>query len=137
MYISAHSAKAYTATLLVRVNVVKGDGRAPPTLTSQANFTLMMECTPESGRYHSVVYTVCLFTQVRKEEGEANSDHCVNRFTYICICLHDDCLATNSAYKQLELTQGRSWGAPVKASIAVQNITPPPPPHKAPKLSWA
>jgi hypothetical protein len=36
------------------VNVVKGGGRAPPTLTSQANFTLMMECTPESGRYHSV-----------------------------------------------------------------------------------
>jgi len=36
------------------VIVVKGGGRAPPTLTSQANFTLMMECTPESGRYHSV-----------------------------------------------------------------------------------
>jgi hypothetical protein len=36
------------------VNVVKGGGRAPPTLTSQANFTLMTECTPESGRYHSV-----------------------------------------------------------------------------------
>ncbi len=34
------------------VNLVKGGGRAPPTL--QANFTLMMECTPESGRYHSV-----------------------------------------------------------------------------------
>ncbi len=26
------------------------------TLTSQANFTLMMECTPESGRYHSVYF---------------------------------------------------------------------------------
>ncbi len=47
--ISAHSAGAYTATLLVMVIVVKGGGRAPPTLTSQANFTLMMECTPESG----------------------------------------------------------------------------------------
>jgi hypothetical protein len=56
--VSAHSAGAYTATLLVRVNVVKGVGRAPPTLTSQANFTLMMECTPESGRYHSVYSVV-------------------------------------------------------------------------------
>jgi hypothetical protein len=27
------------------VNVVKGGGRAPPTLTSLGNFTLMMECT--------------------------------------------------------------------------------------------
>ncbi len=32
---SAHSAGAYTATLLVRVNVMRGGGRAPPTLTSQ------------------------------------------------------------------------------------------------------
>jgi hypothetical protein len=39
---------------MVMVIVVKGGGRAPPTLISQANFTLMMECTPESGRYHSV-----------------------------------------------------------------------------------
>ncbi len=31
---SAHSAGAYTATLLVMVNVLKGGGRAPPTLTS-------------------------------------------------------------------------------------------------------
>jgi hypothetical protein len=32
--VSAHSAGAYTATLLVMVNVIKRDGRAPPTLTS-------------------------------------------------------------------------------------------------------
>ena len=32
--VSAHSAGAYTATLLVMVNVIKGGGRAPPTLTS-------------------------------------------------------------------------------------------------------
>ncbi len=51
---SALSAGAYTATLLVMVNVMKGGGRAPPTLTSQANFTLMTECTPESRRYYSV-----------------------------------------------------------------------------------
>jgi hypothetical protein len=60
--VSAHSAGAYTATLLVMVIVVKGSGRAPPTLTSQANFTLMMECTPESGRYHSM-YSVVLITR--------------------------------------------------------------------------
>ena len=45
------------------VNVVKGGGRAPPTLTSQANFTLMMECTPESGRYHSVYSVVATGTR--------------------------------------------------------------------------
>ncbi len=33
---SAHSAGAYTATLLV--NVIRGGGRAPPTLTSQGQF---------------------------------------------------------------------------------------------------
>jgi hypothetical protein len=43
--VSAHSAGAYTATLLVMVNAMKGGGRTPPTLTSQANFTLMTECT--------------------------------------------------------------------------------------------
>ncbi len=32
--VSAYSAGAYTATLLVMVNVMKGGGRAPPTLTS-------------------------------------------------------------------------------------------------------
>jgi hypothetical protein len=52
--VSSHSAGAYTATLLVMVNVMRGGGRAPPTLTSQANFTLMTECMPESSRYYSV-----------------------------------------------------------------------------------
>jgi hypothetical protein len=32
--VSAHSARACTATLLVMVNVTEGGGRAPPTLTS-------------------------------------------------------------------------------------------------------
>jgi hypothetical protein len=36
--VSAHSAGAYTATLLVMVNVIRGGGRAPPTLTSQGQF---------------------------------------------------------------------------------------------------
>ncbi len=47
----------YTATLLVMVNVIKGGGRAvhPPPSPSPAwaNFTLMMECTPESSRCYS------------------------------------------------------------------------------------
>ncbi len=52
----AHSAGAYTATLLVMVNVMKGGGRAvhPPSSPAQANFTLITECTPESRRYYSV-----------------------------------------------------------------------------------
>ncbi len=39
------------------VMVVKGGGRAPLTLISQANFTLMMECTPESQK--AAVTTLC------------------------------------------------------------------------------
>jgi hypothetical protein len=56
--VSAHSAGAYTATLLVMVKVMKGGGRAPPPSPAWANFTLMMECTPESSRCYSV-YPVC------------------------------------------------------------------------------
>jgi hypothetical protein len=52
--VSGHSADAYTATLLVMVNVMRGGGRAPPTLTSRANFTLMTECTPKSSGCYSV-----------------------------------------------------------------------------------
>ncbi len=59
--VSVHSAGAYTATLLVMVNVVKGGGRAvhPPTPPAWANFTLMMEFTPESDCCYSV-YSVDL-----------------------------------------------------------------------------
>jgi hypothetical protein len=52
------------ATLLVMVNVMKGGGRAPPPSPAWANFTLMMECTPESRRcysVYSVVLTVVLY----------------------------------------------------------------------------
>ncbi len=41
------------------VNVVKVGGRAPPPSPARANFTLMMECTLKSGRYHSV-YSVLI-----------------------------------------------------------------------------
>ncbi len=52
---SAHSAGAYTATLLVMVNVMKGGGRAPPPSPARANFTLMTECTPENSGCYSVL----------------------------------------------------------------------------------
>jgi hypothetical protein len=51
--VSAHSAGAYTVALDVMVTRVKRGGRAPPPL-NKANFSIMMECTPESGSCHSV-----------------------------------------------------------------------------------
>jgi hypothetical protein len=58
--VSAHSAGAYTATLLVMVNVVKGRGGAPTPSTSPAwaNFSIMIECTPESDCCYSVYSVV-------------------------------------------------------------------------------
>jgi len=52
--VSAHSAGAYTATLLVMVNVKRGGGRAPPPSPARTNFTLITECTPESSGCNSV-----------------------------------------------------------------------------------
>ncbi len=51
---SAHSAGAYTATLLVMVIVIKGVGVHPPLSPARADFILMTECTPESSRCNSV-----------------------------------------------------------------------------------
>ncbi len=51
---TAHSAGAYTATLLVMVNLMKGGGRAPPTLTSLGKFYPHDECTLESSVCYSV-----------------------------------------------------------------------------------
>ena len=51
---SAHSAGAYTATLLVMVNVMRGVGVNPPPSPARADFTLMTECTPESSGCYSV-----------------------------------------------------------------------------------
>jgi hypothetical protein len=53
-YVSALSAGTYTSTLYVMVNIMKGGGRAP----AWANFSIMMECTPECGRCHSVYSAV-------------------------------------------------------------------------------
>ncbi len=59
---SAHSAGAYTATLLVMENVIKGGGRAlgvhPPPPPAKTDFTLITECTPESSGCNSVYFVV-------------------------------------------------------------------------------
>jgi hypothetical protein len=57
--VSARSAGAYTAILHVMVTIVKGGGRAPPTLPAWANFSITMECTPGSGRCRSVCTLWC------------------------------------------------------------------------------
>jgi hypothetical protein len=55
--VSALLAEAYTATLYVMVNRVEWGLRAPS--PAWANFSIMMECTPESGSCHSVcMYSV-------------------------------------------------------------------------------
>ncbi len=84
--VSAHSAGAYTATLLVMVNVKRGGGRAPRTLTSQGQFyphhwkyarkqqlqlcvlcglndvrISASICTPSNARYGTVKYYFILF----------------------------------------------------------------------------
>ncbi len=46
------------------VDIVKGAGRAPPHPQAWADFTFMMECTPESGHCHSVHSVVF---HIRKE----------------------------------------------------------------------
>jgi hypothetical protein len=44
-----------STTLYVMIDIVKGDGCVqPPPPPVWANFTLMVECKPESGRCHSV-----------------------------------------------------------------------------------
>ncbi len=60
--VSVHSAGAYTATLLVMVNVKKGGGRAPPTPTSLGKFY------PHDGIYarkQRLLYTVCALVRCR------------------------------------------------------------------------
>ncbi len=56
MCVPALLAGAYTTTFLVMVDRVKGERHPHP--TGWADFTLMMECTPESGLCHSVC-TLC------------------------------------------------------------------------------
>jgi hypothetical protein len=60
--LQTHSAGAYSATLLVIVNVMKGDGRAPLPSPAWANFTLMMECTSEAAV--ATLCTLCLILSI-------------------------------------------------------------------------
>jgi hypothetical protein len=52
--VSALSDGAYTTTWLLMVSRVKEGGRAYPTFTRLVYFTIILECTPESGHFHSV-----------------------------------------------------------------------------------
>jgi hypothetical protein len=61
--VSALSAGAYTATLYVMITIVKGGERAPPNSIAWANFSIMIECTPESGNCHSVCTLGCSQTK--------------------------------------------------------------------------
>jgi hypothetical protein len=58
--VSAHSAGAYTATLLVMVNVMKRGGRAPPPSPAWANFTKGW-CTVCKGGVYGFERMVCGF----------------------------------------------------------------------------
>ncbi len=73
--------------------VVKGGGSAPLTLTSQANFTLMMECTPERGRYHSVysvVRTILKWKRVVTSAEARRMWNCRAAFTILAKMLLPD-----------------------------------------------
>ncbi len=65
VYLPSHLERTLKLTLYSHVikKRVKGDGRAPPPSPGWANFSIMMECTPESGRCHSVytlwTYLIC------------------------------------------------------------------------------
>jgi hypothetical protein len=50
------AAGAYTTTWYMMVDLVRGAGRAD----AWANFSIMMECSPESGYRHSVYSVVKL-----------------------------------------------------------------------------
>ncbi len=54
--------RTYTATLYLMVTIVKGGRRAPPPSPAWVDFSTMMQCTPESGRCHSVC-TLCARTE--------------------------------------------------------------------------
>ncbi len=53
---------------------MKGGGRAPPPSPACANFTLVMECTPESSRCYSV-YSVEVIVNNKEENSK---DFCLD-----------------------------------------------------------
>ncbi len=58
MSVSAHSAGAYSATLYMMVNIVKGGGRASPTLTSLGLFFHRDEMYAKNRQSPLCVYSV-------------------------------------------------------------------------------
>ncbi len=62
------SAGAYSITLIDILDRVKGGVHLPPSL-GWADFTILMECTPESGRCHSVYSVVKLNHTTGKKPG--------------------------------------------------------------------
>jgi hypothetical protein len=77
------------ATLYVMVTRGKGDGRIPPTLTSQADFSIMMKSTPEIGHCHSVFSvgstpSKCgILCTVHVAEDDVTNDNHNDDFLYI------------------------------------------------------
>jgi hypothetical protein len=69
--VSGLSTGAYTTTLLVMVDEVKGEGRAvhPPPTPAWADFTIMTECTSKNGHFpsvYSVVSTMSVLAKIRQ-----------------------------------------------------------------------
>jgi hypothetical protein len=96
----AHSAVAYTATLYhMMVKIMKGGGRAPPTLTSLGKFFHHDGMHPEIGRCHSV-YTLEANTFSKKHPDRyycmlgSTSKICIT-VLYPLLLLQDLCLETS------------------------------------------
>jgi hypothetical protein len=72
--VSALSAGAYTTSLYVMVDIVKGSGVGmhPPFSAGWADFSVMMECTPKSGFCESSVYNVLVSVPSKRVLQGAN-----------------------------------------------------------------
>ncbi len=78
--VSAHSAGAYTVTLMVMVNVIKGGGRATPTLTSPGKFY------PHDWMYarqQTILLCVLCGLPSRNETGRPTLENKYNAQTYM------------------------------------------------------
>ncbi len=102
--VSAHSAGAYTATLLAMVNVIKGVGVHPPLSPARANFTLMTECTPESSRCNSVYSVGCTLHCYNIQWDNLGPPPPVYMPDIVTAIMTDDCihLLYNSSWKFLQ-----------------------------------
>jgi hypothetical protein len=67
------------------VDKEKGVGRVPPTLSTQADFSTMMECTPESGCCHSVYSLVFLPQTIYQKGFEVHSERNMKHLNSACV----------------------------------------------------